>query len=157
MREYIPVSIQVVSQNLINVVFLHEGKEVISPFEAKPIKRGEDFVYGCDDRFFQYYVRYDELLRNFEEAVGDVFDANKRVDAASGKHKILKITSVKDDKGINSFLIEFENYESSIKCRIDDSGELNIIGEGVLPGSFADGQTKMLLARFLNDFHNAVK
>lgn len=116
MREYIPVSIEVVSPFLINVVFLHEGKEVTSPF-----------------------------------------DANKRVDAASGKHKISKITSLRDDDGIINFLIEFENYVSSIECRIDDAGELIISGEGELPGSFADGETKMLLVRFLNDFHNAVK
>lgn len=157
MREYIPVSIEVVSPFLINVVFLHEGKEVTSPFDATPINKGKNVVYGCDDRFFQYYVRYDELLKNFEEAVGDVFDANKRVDAASGKHKISKITSLRDDDGIINFLIEFENYVSSIECRIDDAGELIISGEGELPGSFADGETKMLLVRFLNDFHNAVK
>lgn len=157
MREYIPVSIEVVSQKLINVVFLFEGKEVTSPFDATPVNEGRTFVYGCDDRFFQYFVRYDELLKNFEDGVGDVFDANKQVDAASGRHKISKITSLKDDNGITSFLIEFDNYESSIKCRIDDAGELVIIGEGALPGSFADGQTKMLLVRFLNDFNNAVK
>ena len=157
MREYIPVSIEVVSPFLINVVFLHEGKEVTSPFDATPINKGKNVVYGCDDRFFQYYVRYDELLKNFEDGVGDLFDANKQIEAASGKNKISKITSLKDDKGITSFSVEFENYEGSIMCRIDDAGELNISGEGELPGSFADGETKMLLVRFLNDFNNAVK
>ncbi len=146
-----------VSQSLINVVFLFDGKEVTCPFDATPIDKDRNFVFGCDDRSFQYYVRYDELLKNFEEAVGDVFDANKQVEAASGKHKISKITSLKDNDKNISFLIEFENYEKrSIKCRINDSGELAIIGEDELPASFANGQPRLLLIRFLKDFKNAV-
>ncbi len=155
MRDYLPISIEVLSDTVINVEFLFGEKIVKSVFNAQWLNDGKNVSFGCNDVNYQYFLRQDPLLQKFDYAVGDVFSFNKLSESNSDFPQIVSIKVLQDGSNVPHFVIEFKNGASTVCCHLDANSGIVLDNEGVLPRAFDSDKIFDLLLRILTDFGNA--
>ena len=155
MRNFIPVSIEVLSDTVIHVEFLFSGKIVKSVFQAQWLNDGKNVSFGCNDVNYQYFLRKDPLLQKFDYAVGDFFSYNKLSESNSNYSQIVSIKLLQDGSHFPRFAIDFKNGGSPTFCHFDACDRMVLDTDQALPRSFGSDSSKDLLLRILTDFGNA--
>ncbi len=157
MRDYLPISIEVLSDTVIHVEFLFGEKIVKSVFNAQWLNDGKNVSFGCNDVNYQYFLRQNPLLQKFDYAVGDVFSYNRLCESMPDLRQIVSIKVVQDLPGMAHFAITFKNDAKTILCHLDANSRVVLDDGGHFPCAVHPDASGDLLQRVLIDFGNANK